>query len=343
MNSKRHITELIIHCSDTPAGREVTVQDITDWHRSRGFSTIGYHYVIYIDGSLHFGRPESEVGAHCRDGGHNRHSIGICYIGGRTADGKAYADTRTPAQKKTMLALLQSLKARYPQARVYGHRDFAARECPCFDAAEEYKHLTASANGTLSVIVALLFLGILFVSCRSTTHTLREEADSAVMQTSSSSVTSLAIDRSFQSLVLEIDSIVITSLPMWPVSEVAPQAPDNSEIPKKISPKNKLSSLASLPSSTRHTTDYSPGTTGEASPHNRAARLVIHGIRLKSNTADSAAVQTTLSNQTSQHSSYHSNVSAKKKSVPAFRWPITMSISAAILIAALLLYWYKKR
>ncbi len=76
----RKIKEIIIHCSATREGRNYTVADIDRWHRERGFFCIGYHFVIYRDGSIHVGRSVEEVGAHCK--GHNTVSIGVCYIGG---------------------------------------------------------------------------------------------------------------------------------------------------------------------------------------------------------------------------------------------------------------------
>lgn len=88
----REINSLIIHCSATPEGRDFTVEDIDRCHRQRGFRCIGYHYVIYRDGSIHPGRPVACEGAHCL--GHNADSIGICYIGGVDAAGKP-KDTRT--------------------------------------------------------------------------------------------------------------------------------------------------------------------------------------------------------------------------------------------------------
>ena len=100
----RSISEIIIHCADTPEGRDNTVADIAAWHKAKGYRTIGYHYVVYRDGSIHPGRPIEEIGAHCK--GHNAHSIGICYIGGQSADGKAHKDTRTPEQKEALLSLL---------------------------------------------------------------------------------------------------------------------------------------------------------------------------------------------------------------------------------------------
>lgn len=132
----RTINEIIVHCSATPEGRDFTVAQIRQWHLQRGFRDIGYHYVIYRDGTIHTGRPVAQAGAHCT--GHNAHSIGVCYIGGVAKDMKSPKDTRTEAQKKSLLQLLRLLKKKYPQAKIYGHRDFAAKACPSFDARKEY-------------------------------------------------------------------------------------------------------------------------------------------------------------------------------------------------------------
>lgn len=131
----RNINLIIVHCSATPEGRDVSVADIDRWHRERGFDGIGYHYVVYIDGSVHEGRPLEKVGAHCK--GHNAHSIGICYVGGVDSYGKP-KDTRTLAQKDALVNLLMRLKRRFPKAVIRGHRDFAAKACPSFDATKEY-------------------------------------------------------------------------------------------------------------------------------------------------------------------------------------------------------------
>ncbi len=63
-NNHRIITEIIVHCSATPEGEDYTVEQIREWHKGNGWSDIGYHYVIYRDGSIHVGRPESVSGAH---------------------------------------------------------------------------------------------------------------------------------------------------------------------------------------------------------------------------------------------------------------------------------------
>ena len=136
--SKRKIKELVLHCSATREGRDYTVSDITKWHKQRGFNDIGYHYVIYRDGSIHNGRDVNLVGAHCTN--HNTYSIGICYIGGCKYD-LSPKDTRTPKQKEAMLKLLKELKKKYPYATVHGHNEFANKACPCFDVQKEYKNI----------------------------------------------------------------------------------------------------------------------------------------------------------------------------------------------------------
>ena len=131
----RNITEIIIHCSATIEGKHFTADDIDRWHRQRGFHSIGYHYVILLNGEIQKGRDLQQIGAHCT--GHNRQSIGICYIGGLDSTGLA-KDTRTPEQKNSLRRLLQSLKKQYPDAHIVGHNNFANKDCPCFDAKKEY-------------------------------------------------------------------------------------------------------------------------------------------------------------------------------------------------------------
>jgi len=135
--SKRYINEIIVHCTATPAGKDYTVDDIRRWHLQRGFSDIGYHYVVYRDGTVHAGRSIDIAGAHCE--GHNTHSIGVCYVGGVQRNGKTASDTRTTAQKQALVSLLQELRTLYPTATIHGHRDYAAKACPSFNATKEYK------------------------------------------------------------------------------------------------------------------------------------------------------------------------------------------------------------
>ncbi|MDE7380913.1 MAG: N-acetylmuramoyl-L-alanine amidase [Muribaculaceae bacterium] len=137
----RTINAIIIHCSATAEGKEFHREDIDAWHRARGFEGIGYHYVVCLDGSIEAGRDIRKIGAHCSQKRMNHTSIGVCYIGGCDADGKTPKDTRTPAQKESLTRLLKNLKTRFPAAIIYGHRDFAAKACPSFDAHIEYSDL----------------------------------------------------------------------------------------------------------------------------------------------------------------------------------------------------------
>ena len=137
-STKRKITEIIVHCSATREGVNQTVAQIRKYHvEQRGWSDVGYHYVVYLDGSVHEGRPLGKAGAHCT--GHNQNSIGVCYVGGCASDGKTPKDTRTDAQKAGLLKLIKRLKAEYPQATVHGHYEFARKACPCFNAFKEYR------------------------------------------------------------------------------------------------------------------------------------------------------------------------------------------------------------
>ena len=137
--SRREIREIIVHCTATRAGIDCTVDDVRFWHKQQGWSDIGYHYLIYRDGSIHEGRDVDVVGAHCT--GHNTYSIGVCYVGGMSRDGRKAADTRTVAQAEALELLLMELRRLYPSAKIHGHRDFAAKACPSFDATSAYKDI----------------------------------------------------------------------------------------------------------------------------------------------------------------------------------------------------------
>ena len=129
----RKIDKIILHCTATPEGREVTVADVTAWHKERGFRTIGYHYLVYLDGTVVRGRREEEIGAHCL--GQNAGSIGVCYVGGLDSRGNP-KDTRTAAQRVALRNLVEGLQRRYPQATLHGHNEFAAKACPCFKISD---------------------------------------------------------------------------------------------------------------------------------------------------------------------------------------------------------------
>ena len=132
----RKIDKIIIHCAATPEGRDVKTETIKSWHvKGNGWSDIGYHYVIELDGSVKPGRPLHRSGAHTK--GENAGSIGVCYVGGIDKDKKP-KDTRTDAQRKAMDELIVALTMDHPGATVHGHNEFSAKACPSFDVQKEY-------------------------------------------------------------------------------------------------------------------------------------------------------------------------------------------------------------
>lgn len=158
------IRKIVIHCSATRNGQSLArnglsaAQTIDSWHKQRGFKrleanrkafnpqlgSIGYHFVIDVDGTVETGRKEGEIGAHVK--GHNMYSVGICLVGGITAEGKNDGKF-TPAQWHALFDLLRRLEAKYPEAKICGHRDLSpdlngdgtitpnewVKDCPCFD------------------------------------------------------------------------------------------------------------------------------------------------------------------------------------------------------------------
>lgn len=136
----RRIDKIIIHCTATKPkqSQTITVNDIKQWHLQRGFSDIGYHFVIYTDGSIHTGRDINKAGAHCT--GQNSYSIGITTNSGLDEKGNP-VDTRTEQQKASLLTMLLNLKKIYPNATIHGHNEFAAKACPCYNVQKQYGYL----------------------------------------------------------------------------------------------------------------------------------------------------------------------------------------------------------
>lgn len=150
--SKRVITDIIIHCTASQPCTDLSADDIRRMHKAQGWSDIGYHYVVRLDGTVEEGRDVDIIGAHVS--GFNKHSIGVVYVGGMDMQGRP-KDTRTENQKNALLLLLMDLRKLYPNARIRGHRDFSpdkngngvvepiewVKQCPCFDAAAEFRRV----------------------------------------------------------------------------------------------------------------------------------------------------------------------------------------------------------
>ena len=133
--AKRETTDtIVIHCTQTPPGMDVDVDKVTQWHKERGFDTIGYHYLIKRDGTLQEGRQQDEVGAHAV--AVNGTSIGVALAGGGNAD-KGWENNFTPIQFETLKSILLKLKDKYNIEKIIGHYQVeASKECPSFDVPE---------------------------------------------------------------------------------------------------------------------------------------------------------------------------------------------------------------
>lgn len=131
----RAIHKIIIHCTATREGDDISVDTIRRWHLARGWSDIGYHYVIDLKGNINAGRPIELIGAHTK--GQNKYSIGIAYVGGVEADGKTPKDTRTKAQKDAIIRLVKKLKGCYPDVSIHGHNEFSNKACPSYNVQNE--------------------------------------------------------------------------------------------------------------------------------------------------------------------------------------------------------------
>lgn len=131
MNESK-IEYIAVHCSATPPEMEVTAEDINRWHVKRGWTEIGYHFVIRRNGQIEIGRNLDQRGAHVK--GYNTNSWSICLIGGLNENGKA-ENNFAYQQFKALFALLRVLKLMAPRAYIQGHRDFpeVKKDCPCFD------------------------------------------------------------------------------------------------------------------------------------------------------------------------------------------------------------------
>lgn len=134
----RRIEQVIVHCTATRASRLVHVSEVIEWHKARGWRTIGYHNLIHQDGRVSAGRPYAQAGAHAV--GHNARSLGFCYVGGLDDDG-APEDTRTLAQRIALRAVILDACREYPIRSVIGHSCVGFTLCPGFDARLEYADL----------------------------------------------------------------------------------------------------------------------------------------------------------------------------------------------------------
>lgn len=166
----RLIDHIIVHCTATHADwwsgtpTSAKVAEVRKWHLGRGWSDIGYHYLIDRDGTVATGRPIEKVGAHTK--GHNTGSIGIALFGGHgSSENDLFKDNFTPQQEAALLRLIRDLRAKYPAInRVSGHNEFAAKACPGFRVQPWYKGQkprTSPAQSTTLQAAGLSSAGVL--------------------------------------------------------------------------------------------------------------------------------------------------------------------------------------
>lgn len=147
---------LVIHCTATPEGREVTAADIRHWHTDpvsrggRGWRQVGYTDLIHLDGKVERlvrNNEDMEVDPwEVTNGaaGYNALSRHIVYAGGCASDGKTPKDTRTPAQRKALEAYVKDFHRRFPTVRIVGHNELAAKACPSFSVKQWLREIGIS-------------------------------------------------------------------------------------------------------------------------------------------------------------------------------------------------------
>lgn len=139
MRTRSETNRVILHCSATRPNSGVNASTIREWHLSRGWQDIGYHFVILEDGTLERGRHLHLQGSHVQ--GHNADTVGICYVGGLGADGKP-KDTMTKAQQDTFVGLWRALRLVYgDQLTLHGHNEYANKACPSFNVKKKFASL----------------------------------------------------------------------------------------------------------------------------------------------------------------------------------------------------------
>lgn len=124
----REINRIVVHCAATYSDMDIGSAEIREWHLDRGWSDIGYHYVIRRNGDVDLGRPVKRPGAHAK--GYNMKSIGICLVGGLPDF------NYTRPQMKRLEDLISTLLEEFPEAEVCGHNELSGKDCPQFNVKE---------------------------------------------------------------------------------------------------------------------------------------------------------------------------------------------------------------
>lgn len=144
----RKIERIFIHC--TASSQKWGVKELMQEFKNKGWKNPGYHIAVTADGVEHQLLSIDKVSNGVK--GYNSTAINIAYVGGIDLKGHG-VDNRTDKQKETLRAIVTRLKKQFPNAMVLGHRDISPdinkngnvdpweriKECPCFNAIDEYK------------------------------------------------------------------------------------------------------------------------------------------------------------------------------------------------------------
>ena len=137
---------IVLHCTATKPSMDIDIDTIDQWHRQRGFWSVGYHYVIRRSGERQVGRSIDEVGAHAK--GFNHKSIGIAICGGVAEDDHTKADNNfTKEQWVELELLLDELLRLFPHAKIIGHNQISDKDCPSFDVQAYLKDKSFKESG----------------------------------------------------------------------------------------------------------------------------------------------------------------------------------------------------
>jgi N-acetylmuramoyl-L-alanine amidase len=135
----RDVKRIILHCTATAASSHIDVATVRKWHKKRGFSDCGYHYLLHLDGTIEIGRPVSIKGAHTK--GANFDSIGVAYAGGLDDETREPKDTMTVRQEAAFMSLVDSLRTVFGYLTLHGHNEFSTKACPSFIVQEKFSFL----------------------------------------------------------------------------------------------------------------------------------------------------------------------------------------------------------
>lgn len=117
----RNFSAIVVHYSASP---DVSASTIRQWHLDRGFSDIGYHFVIRSNGNIEAGRNVNIVGAHAR--GHNNYTVGICLTGSNS-----YSWYPTSSQITSLKRLIREIMNKQTNCKkIFLHRELNYTNCP---------------------------------------------------------------------------------------------------------------------------------------------------------------------------------------------------------------------